>query len=157
MYNTLRACLLRTFFPILSKFSHDLSFNITFMICSFQVRDSTIHITRNFVFLTCGISSLPKLIWRFVVSPCFWPNNMHIDLITFSLSLFERNQSCSMVRSISMQEHMYLIFEWVMYNIVSSTNCMPDRKTRWFCRLLQKIRNIKGPRQDPWGVPNSTG
>ena len=41
-------------------------------------------------------------------------------------------------------------------NVVSSANCTHSASCRCKCKSFTKIRKIRGPRQDPCGVPYST-
>ena len=44
-----------------------------------------------------------------------------------------------------------------IYKVVSSANKIAEQFSTTLCKSLLKIRKIRGPKQDPCGVPTLTG
>ena len=80
-------------------------------------------------------------------------NIRQTDFSTFNVSLLALNQSRRTSRSYSIMFLSIIGFGCPRYRVVSSANWIHCMCVKWMFKSLQKIRKIKGPRQDPCGMP----
>ena len=106
---------------------------LRFLTCSVQTSFSSSQAPRNLVLLVRG--SVMPLSARFnpQMSVLLGQNTMYLDLLMFNVSLFALNQSCMIIRSLSMQYLRYRRFLWPIIKVVSSANCThcKYRRFRW--------------------------
>ena len=121
----------------------------------FQFRIWSTHVPKNFVDSSIGISIELSTIFS-LLPPLFGLKSTPTVLLTFRVSLFVLNQSWREAKSSSTQYFRYLRCLLPMYMVVSSVNWMHCICCKFRCKSLQKMRNIRGPRQLPCGVPYLT-